>query len=311
MPSNATNTTHLEVKCARKEATLYSSAIALLASPVYILMLKILIYRFRLRLPRDKILLSLTVSDSIQIVIVAVLQLSVFDDTVDSIGCQIIRKVGEFTVVLTVVSSSGSILLLSWERYMACVHCLRFYKIVTHEKVNRMLCGVWALAFVCGFLEKGRYEANISSSVMPFPETDTIIYVITVLSTSTVLVVVQVRLYLLSYRKTKDNPSGITFGKKAEENDYRKTQFKIAIVASAIVLLYMICMCPLAIYLISAGFKSRDDNSATKIASIMLILINALMNPFVYGLGMADARKAIKKELKEIKSFFVNLLPTS
>ncbi len=254
MAENSTNTTLVEYKCARKQGALYSFVVAVMASPVYIIMLKILIYRFKLTLPRHKILLSLTISDSIQIVIPALLQLTVFNARVDSNGCQIYRKIVEFTAILTVVSSSGDILLLSWERYVACIHCLRFFKIVTHMKVNAMLFGVWIIAIVCGLLEPGRYKENLTSAIMPFRTTDSIVYIVTVLASSLVLIVVQARLYLLSRSKTKVRPGRNAFGKRAEEHDMRRTQIKLTIVASAIVLLYMACMCPFAFYLIKMGF---------------------------------------------------------
>ncbi len=282
-----------------------------MASPIYIIMLKILIYRLKLKLPRHKILLSLTISDCIQIVVNAILRFSVYSATVSSIGCQIIRKILQFTSILTVISSSGSILMLSFERYVACIHCLRLHAIITDKVVDRGLCCIWVISILCGFLEKTRYEVCLGPVVLTHLKTDSIIYTIVVLSSSVLLAAVQIRLYLLSYTKTKIHPSGNVFGRKAEENDLRKNQIKLTIVASAIVLLYVVCMCPLAFYLISIGFESKNPDSMFRILSIMLVVINALMDPFVYGFGMADTRKAIITELQGIKSFFLNLLPTT
>ncbi len=311
MANITSNATNLEYKCTRKTTTLFSFGVAVLASPVYILMLKILICGLKLNLPRHKILLSLTISDSIQIVVFSLLQLSVLQARVTSIGCQIIRKIMEFSGILTIVSSSGSIIFLSIERYVACVHCLRFHEIITDKLVNRLLGCIWTFSFICGFFDKKRYEESLSPAVLRLTETTAIIYTGTVLSSSVVLLVVQVRLYFLSYRKMKVGPGDTAFGQGAEEVDTRKTQIKVAVVASAIVIMYMVCMCPLAFYLLSTSFESRRDPTVSRRASIMLASVNTLMDPFVYGLGMADTREEIKRQLKEIKSILGNLLPNA
>ncbi len=304
------NDTVIAYECARKEPTLFAVVLAVIALPIQIVLSKILIQRFRLRLPRHKILLSLTVSDSIQVIFVAFLQLLglILQLEASSTGCQVIRKLVELVVISTIVWASGSIVALSIERYVACVHCFRFHEIITDKFVNRYLCCLWAIGLLAGFVDEQRYEPNSTLVALPLTKTFGIIYSVTVLSSSAILAFVQIRLYLISKKKNKTHP-GVIFGRAAEVNDLRKRQLKISIVASAVVVLYVVCMCPLAFYSILYGFDHYTDvGSAFRLASLLVASANTFMDPFVYGLGMGDTRQAMKKELKKIQNFFSELL---
>ncbi len=305
--SNTNDVTH---SCMGKPAGVFAIFLALMVCPVYILMLKILIHDFNLGHPRYRILLSLNISDSIQIAggaFLSILSYS-FLPRSDSVGCQVIRKLFEFLGISTVVMSSGSILLLTFERYVACVHSLRFYDIVTDDRVSRALYCIWVVAILCGLIDKERYEPNYTAMPLVFTKAICVIYTIVVFGSSIILTCVQIRLYLLSRKKMKVLPFN-NFGRAAEENDRRKAEMKVAIVASAVVGLYMICMCPLAFYIISAGFDdTNNDVSAFRVISIMLLAVNTVADPFVYGFGMSDTRQKIMTELRKIKLAIVDMI---
>ncbi len=303
---NSCNETVVIHNCIRNIPGLVAIFLAMIACPVYVLMFKILVYHFDLMVPRHKILLNLNISDSIQIAGMAILSLLgfIFQAKSRSAGCQVIRKVMEFLGIATVVSSTGSILLLSFERYIACVHCLRLYDIVTDNLVHRAIYCIWGVAFICGLADKERYQPNYTVVALVLTKSISIIYTIVVLSSTVLLAFVQFRLYRLSHMKNKVLP-GDSFGRAAEENDTRRTQMKAAIVASAVVLMYVICMCPLAFYSISVGFDPKNDESAFRLICLILEQVNTVIDPFVYGYGMADTRKQMIKELNKIKNTFL------
>ncbi len=304
------NTTIVTYSCIAKTPGSFAIFLAFIACPVYILMLKILIHELRLSLPRHKILLSLNISDSIQIAGMGLLSMLGFISQANSnsTGCQVIRKLMEFVGIATVVSASGSVLLLAYERYVACVHCLRLYDIVTDNLVHRALYCIWAVAFISGFLDKELYEANHTAVALVFSKSTCIRYATVVLLSALVLTCVQVRLYLLSYKKINAVPAENSFGREAEENDTRKAQMKVAIVASAVVGLYMVCMCPAAFYMVFGGFEIQDDTSVIRFICIILSQVNTVVNPFVYGFGMVDTRKKIMADLKKLKDAIVNMV---
>jgi len=223
------------------------------------------------------------------------------------LSCQIIRKILEILAVLTVVTSSGSILVLSFERYVACIHCFRVHEIVSEKRVNRSLYGIWTFGLICSFLDEKHYKQNTARLSMQLTKTLSIIYVITVLSCSTVLAYIQIRLYRLSRKLMKVHP-GSSFGRGAEANDLRRNQMKVSIVASSVIGLYMICMVPLACYIVFTSFKESNEQSKNRLISIFLVQVNAFVDSFVYGLGMADTRKAMAKELRKAKTVISELI---
>ncbi len=292
-------------ECGRKVPILIRVALAVLLGPIQIFICKILIQRLQLGLPRYKILLSLTISDGLQITFTALTQLLgiIFQLEATSFSCQVSRKILEFISIATVITASGSIVALSIERYVACVHCFRLHEIITDKVINRFLCCLWTVGVIVGFLDNKRYERNTTLVALPLTEANNIIYVITVLSSSVIITYVQIRLYLTSKEKNKVQP-GANFGRAAEASDLRKRQMKISMVASAVVVLYVVCMCPLAFYMVFNRFKQPEDiSSGLRLFCFFLTSANTVVDPLLYGFGMTDTRKAIKKEFKQLKNY--------
>ncbi len=255
------------------------------------------------------ILLSLTISDCLQISLVAFIQLmALLSDlkTVD-VSCQVLRKIVEVVAVLTMVTSSGSILALSVERYVACIYCFRVHHIVSHKRVQRALYAVWGLSVVCSFLDEKRYRSSLTSNSLPLTPTSRAIYGFIVIISTVILTCIQISLYRLARKLIRVHP-GSSFGSNAEANDLRRDQLRSSIAASAVVVLYVVCMCPLAIYMLVMFFEELDVQSDARLFCIFLAQINTFVDPFVYGFGMEDTRRSIKREMRKMKSFFQEIL---
>ncbi len=307
-PLLSANRTIVAHPCVRDRPVILSCALALVGLPLNILLFKILISNFRLRLPRHKVLLSLTISDCLQISLVALIQLMALLaqlKTLD-VSCQILRKLVEFFAILTVVTSSGSIIALSLERYVACVNCFRLYDLVSHRRVVGGLSLLWVFAVVCSLSDKKRYQSNLTPNILPLSRTTSVLYGSVILFSTVVLAYVQIKLYLTARRLIRVHPGG-SFGRNAEAHDLRRSQLKASIVSSAVVVLYMVCMCPLAVYLLVTAFKELDMRSDTRLVCIFLAQVNTFFDPFLYGLGMQDTRQSLKRDLKKAKSFFQNI----
>ena len=104
-------------------STYFLAFLSLVATPLHFLIIRVLIVRFRLALPRHKILLCLSISDNLQILgagIVAFIGLGL-QLTVTSQSCQVLRQIEEIIATQTHVASSGFIILLGyWTLY--CLH---------------------------------------------------------------------------------------------------------------------------------------------------------------------------------------------
>ncbi len=297
--------------CVRVKITKFFVIMTLLELPVNFLLLKILVKNFRLELPRHLILLSLAASDYFQIAFMAFLQLigtfsglKATDPT-----CQIVRKSIEVTVVVTTVTTSGSILALSIERYMACIHCFRAHEIVSEKRVLKALGGIWGFGIICSLCDEKRYEANLSQVAFPLTRAFKILYTIVVLTSSVVLLFIQFRLYRESHRLIRVNPAtGTSFGSDAEANDMRRSQLKVSFVASIVIVMYVVCMCPLAFYIVVTEIRPDYGILSVRQAVICFNQINTFADPFVYGFGMSDTRRGMMREIREIRESLSNLI---
>eukprot|EP00794_Sanderia_malayensis_P007733 gene7733-8573_t len=275
-------------------------------------MLKILIRNPRLTLSCHHILASLAVSDVVQTygMFFCVFLGAHTNRETKSFACQLDRKLIATLFSGTVVTSTGSILLLSIERYVACFHCFRVHTIFTEERVKRIIYAIWITGSICGFIDYKRYKPNYSAVVVPLTTTLDIMYVAVVVPTSVIMFILQSRLYLLSMRKTTVHPS-FNFGRQAEVSDVRRRQLKLAFNASYAIIMYKACMLPLVSYIIFTGFKEKNDESKFRRVSIFLASLNAQVDPFIYGFGMPDLRREMKRELKAWKRRIISLFESN
>ena len=148
MMSNRTIETR--VKCFTPPPAYCLMFLSLVATPLHFLIIRVLIVRFRLSLPRHKILLCLSVSDNLQILgggLIAFIGLHL-QPSVTSQSCQVLRQTIEVVAAQTHNASTCFILLLSIERYIACVYCLRFYMIITPSRANIAVISVWVFSIL-------------------------------------------------------------------------------------------------------------------------------------------------------------------
>ncbi len=302
-----TNSTTPKYDCIPRSIGISLIVLALVACPFHLYILKVLIARLRLKLARHKILLSLSIADNLQLLLSAIIFIISIASALQSssTGCLVIRKIFEFNCIATLVSSSGSIVLLSIERYIACIYALQFHNIVTHKRTVISLLCLWTISITSGVVQifhvqkpNGNYSTfNVAPSSRMF-------YIVVVFASSCIISIVQIRLYLLSKSKLKADKE-ISFGSRQEESDLRRRHIKIAVVSSAVTVLYMICMLPLAVY---NSFHFAKDTFDSKLRQVVVssAILNTLFDPFLYGIGMVDIRRAMKRDWDEFKFFIRN-----
>ena len=299
MSNKATATT---VMCFTPPPAYFLMSLSLVATPLHFLIIRVLIVRFRLSLPRHKILLCLSLSDNLQILgagLIALVGMGL-QPTVSSQSCQVLRQIAEVFSMQTHAASTGFILLLSIERYIACIHCLRFYTMFTPSRTNIAVISVWVFSMLNGLLSLHPNEPNYSQMVFSNNSRILSLYIVTVVISSVSLIIVQARLYKLSRTKLMVEPV-MKFGTQREKDDLTKRQLKLGFAASAVALLYVVCMCPLACLFVYLLFNPEKDVAKTKDAMLILATLNTFVDPFVYGFGTADVRQGIKREFKNFK----------
>ena len=258
--------------------------------------------RLRLALPRHKILLCLSVSDNLQILgagLIAFIGLRL-QPIVTSQSCQVLRQIIEVIGMQTHTTSSGFIVLLAIERYIACIYSLRFHVIITQSKTNLAVASVWVISILCGLLGLHPNEPNYS----PLPISNTLrsqwIYIITTAVPTVVLTIVQARLYRLSSTKLKVVPHNM-FGSQKEKVDLARRHLKLGISASIVIIMYVVCMLPMACLSVYILINPEKDVFKIKQNVTSLALLNTFIDPFVYGFGMSDMRQGIKRQFKSLK----------
>ena len=298
--SNITSTE--SIRCFPKTQPFVILSLYLVVAPLHFLIVRILIVRFRLALPRHKILFCLSVSDDLQILGITLITLIGLglQPTLISPSCQMLRLIVEIIAAQTHYASTGFILLLAIERYIACIYSLRFHAIMTPSKTNFAVVSVWIISILCGLLALHPNESNYSQILYSNNPRSSWLYITTVVVSSISLTVVQGSLYRLCRTKLKVVPQNM-FGTQKEKYDLTRRQLKLSFAASIVVIMYIVCMLPLAC--ISAYILSNPKRELVEVTVVALFLtmFNTFVDPFVYGLGMGDMRQAIKRELKQLK----------
>ena len=295
-----------EVACANRFTNSFSLALLLLALPCHLLILKILIFNFRFDSSRHIILCCLSVSDSLQMIassfFAIVVLIGRFEDRTSL--CVGLRYMTIFISVMTFIVSSLTLVALSVERYIACFHSYRIHEWLTSKRVITALIVFWVSGtigggFSCIQDSNSRDQfALLNSSYLE------VILMTTAIPVSAILVIVQSMLLYLSRKKLRGiQPTSTSSSSQDDENSLMKRQVKIAVVAGAVVLSYLICSLPGMFLVIYRRIgHSRGKEKSLKIAAIGLGSLNTLLNPFIYGLGMLDTRKEIWKELRKIRN---------
>ena len=272
--------------------------LSICATPLHILISKVLIQRFRLTLPRHRILLCLSISDGCQI-LCATLFFAVgraINPWKTSLTCQTMRRASDVLAMMSHCASSGFSIALSIERYIACVHSLRLHVLVTSERVNRALFSICVISIALGLLvidpQTKNYSVGVAIDRKPF----SVVFAIIAFLSSITLAIIQLRLYRITRLKHKVTPHHMLHGAQEEGRDLLKRHIKLAISASVVVILYILCMFPISCLLLyHLLYPNNDSKNITPFLGILAIT-NTFADPFVYGFGMADVRGSIKKE---------------
>ena len=300
-----TNQTSTTVDCHQSDYT-FATAVFLIvfALPVHLLMIKILYKDCQLALPRHKVMMSLTISDAVQISVMSLTIMSqkAIESSQNKVACKHVLIIAVLCATVTLIVSSLNIVSLSIERYISCIHSLHVYDILTTRRVVSVLSSQWMIGVIIGAITTYLREANQSGKEsMIFQRTT----VFTVFPSATVIIVIQLRLLHFSRSKLATIKPVGAFGNQAEVADFRKKQVKVTFVASIVAIAYVTCMFPLAIIYTwewHYGVKSKGSWGSL---FIPLAMLNTLIDPLIYGVGIVETRKMLWKNVRQAKEFLL------
>ena len=283
-----------------------------IALPFHAFIIKILAMDFQFDLARHKILFSLSLSDVIMLFgmfISAIVNMAV-TITTESTGCVAFRSFTGLTSVFTLTVSSTSTIALSVERYIACIHSFRLHSILTESRVRNFAIFQWIFGCLIGLLVA---VTNRYDSAIPIPNYSSYqyVYIIFVIPTSVAATVIQVRLFIFSWKKMNRVDPNVAFGEQLELTDFRRKQIRVAFMAGIVAFAYIVCMIPLAVTFLYELLSGATVPLSYRSVCISLSCSNNFADPFIYGLGIADTRQKIVKELKKLKQRLLEMVAYS
>ena len=317
LPANFTsttqrnNTTITQIhQCIPTALSNFIILITLIILPFHLLMIKVLHFDLRLALARHMITFCLSISDALFVLIIfsCATVMKIFRLTTEEEECNIIRKILYFELAMSLVVSSLSIIAFSSERYVACIHSFRLHEIFTKERVTCAISCIWITGVICGAVTIALGSQSKHKMIMEANEPIKVMLVLIVIPTIILVTVIQSRLLVFSRSKLVRVGPTILFGSKAEMAGLRKRQIKIAFVASIVFVKYVVSMYPAAF--LSYLDLIKHDVSSPTIRGIMkaLMILNNFADPYIYGIGMVDTRRALFKHLRKMKNLFTRQL---
>ena len=304
--SKMTNQTSITVTCQVMENALVTAVFLIIfALPVHLLMIKILYKDCQLVLPRHKIMMSLTISDALQISTLSLTTVTrkiVIESSQNEVACKYILIIATFIGTVTLVASSLNIVSLSIERYISCIHSLHVYNILTTRRVVSALSSQWAIGIIIATAISYLREANQTEAGDMLFQRATIL---TVFPSAAIILVVQLRLLHLSRSKLATVKPVYSFGNQAEVADFRRKQVKVTFVASIVAIAYMACMIPLATLFAWEWHHGLSNTTRWRSFLFPLAMLNSLIDPLIYGVGIGETRKMIWKNIKQAKEFLL------
>ena len=288
--------------CMNINKGLIALAVTVVVTPLHVLILFTLTKYALIQIPRIKILLCLSLSHLLQTSITVMIFFAVYLFAPKSydMPCIISRKCLHFISTLTVVVSSFAVILLSVERYIACIHGLRFYQIVTNRRVIFALVLIWSFGILCATMNLSISTTAEGRELLIVTPVMRVIIVVIEIPTCFTLIVIQAKLFITSRQKMVTVQPGIPVSSQAEQSNFRKKQLRVAFVAAIVAFTYILFTLPGALHglftLKTHGLAPVQKYNITSI----LWMLNALTDPIVYGFGMRDTRKALFKQIKKL-----------
>lgn len=281
-----------------------SLIITLISLPFHMLMVKILAKDIQLPSPRHRIMFSLSLSDLLQISVLFFCNTitTIFSTSTVSSLCRVVRYIGVFSAILTGAVSSLTILTLSVERLAICLYFLRYHRIFSRKNTNIALCCHWFLGVFLATIATVAYQ--IRSDDEPFTTANAfqIIVISLVLPCAGALIVMQVRLFVFARARLRRLMPGRSTNSNLPENR-RTREIKIAFVSSTIFFAYIVCMLPMAVTFFLEQIQISSIPSHIKRYIVNLAVLNNLLDPFIYGAGLAQTRQLLIMNMRRFSPF--------
>ncbi|XP_075334904.1 trace amine-associated receptor 13c-like [Odontesthes bonariensis] len=253
----------------------------------------------KLHTPTNILLLSLAVSDFL--VGLLLMPLEILRRT----SCWLLGDIGCSMYVLLVTfivsASTGNIILISIDRYVAICDPLHYPTRITETKVkcSVCLCWLWYAAFAIFYtkddlIQPGRSNTCFGECTLVINYViGTVDLILNFIIPVTVIIALYMRVFVVAVsqaRAMRSHTTDVSFQHSLTLTP-RKSELKAARTLGVLVVIYLICFCPFYCYsLVEVNLTS------TSYASFFFFLFycNSCFNPVIYALFYPWFRKALK-----------------
>lgn len=277
------------------------ATISFLGLPINVLLMKILMKDLRLALPRHSLILSLAISDAVQLFVLFLFTsiAMLFGLTTNDSACEVARQIIGFFMRLTLIVSSLNIVGLSFERFIACVKPFRLDEIISYRRVLSWVSFNWLYGIVSSIVTTAIVSQDhfVSENVIFFDVSAKLIIAVTVTISSLIILSIQIRLYIFSKAK-------ITRVRPMETNEnqaaFRNRQIKVVFITTILPGAFIFSMVPMAGLFARELITDKESPQILRKLFLLLPVLNAMGDSLIYGFGITDTRIKMLREIRKI-----------
>ncbi|XP_028292703.1 trace amine-associated receptor 13c-like [Gouania willdenowi] len=273
------------------------SSISVLTVTLNLLVIISISHFKKLHTPTNFLLLSLALSD-FSVGFVWISQILLLD------GCWYFSDgwcvFNAFLTAFVTCASVGTVVLISVDRYVAVCDPMHYSTKVTPNtaKMSVVLCWFCFFVFYTAMLKDniehpGGFNTCVGECVVYLPPVAGIIHIIfTFIFPVSIIVVLYVRVFAVAVSQARAMRSHVTVVTLHGSLKVNRSELKAARTLGVVVVVFIMCLSPLYIATLSAGFAGLKASSYVAFSCVHLI--NSLLNPVIYAFLYPWFRKCVK-----------------
>uniref|UniRef100_A0A8C5HBK3 G-protein coupled receptors family 1 profile domain-containing protein n=1 Tax=Gouania willdenowi TaxID=441366 RepID=A0A8C5HBK3_GOUWI len=255
----------------------------------------------QLHSPTNLLLLSLAVSDFL----VGLLLMPT-----EILSTQFCWFLGDVVCVLFLItdfvitsSSIGNMVLISIDRFLAVCEPLHYHSRVTLGRTEMCICLCWLCSVLYNttlilndFFGESKLHKTCRGEcyIVLSYITVTVDFVITFIGPICVIIVLYMRVFLVAVSQARAMHSHITAATHQPSRTLmvNKSEMKAAKILGVVVVVFIICLCPL--YAPSLSGEDVEESTSSSPFNLWLLYLNSSLNPIIYAMFYPWFRKSVK-----------------